>query len=150
MIAYPRTSSHGIRPYAFDPQRDSWHGVGYRLGMSPARIRSLRTRQGWTQAELAQRLGTDPVTVSRWERGTSAPRPSAIMQLARFEGTSSDVLALIDELGNEASARILRRHLLLSRAPRAVTFRVPPTQRLRDVEQQRRAQQRLKERMHVG
>lgn len=36
----------------------------------------MRREQGWSQADLADRLGTDPVTVSRWERGASRPRPS--------------------------------------------------------------------------
>jgi transcriptional regulator with XRE-family HTH domain len=30
---------------------------------------------------LAAALGTDPVTVSRWERGVARPRPSALRRL---------------------------------------------------------------------
>lgn len=119
--------------------------------MKPHQIRRLRERHGWTQAELAGRLGTDAVTVSRWERGVSNPRPSAVMHLNRLRASPDpEVFELIAALGEATSARILRRHLLLSRAPRPITFRMPPTVRLRDVEQQRRAQQELKERMHVG
>ena len=44
-------------------------------------IRALRKAKGWTQAELAAKLGTDHVTVSRWERGVSVPRPLARRQL---------------------------------------------------------------------
>jgi 8-oxo-dGTP pyrophosphatase MutT (NUDIX family) len=52
-------------------------------------IRSLRERRGWTQAELAHELGTDPVTVSRWERGVSRPRRSANIRLAEIARRSA-------------------------------------------------------------
>jgi transcriptional regulator with XRE-family HTH domain len=50
--------------------------------MKREEIRELRTRLGWTQARLARELGTDAVTVSRWERGVSKPRPSAAKRLS--------------------------------------------------------------------
>ena len=36
-------------------------------------IRQLRQEQGWTQADLAERLGASMQTVSRWERGQAKP-----------------------------------------------------------------------------
>ena len=50
--------------------------------MTGQQIRELRTARGWTQAQLARALGTDPVTVSRWERNISKPRPAGIRRLA--------------------------------------------------------------------
>ncbi len=38
-------------------------------GLSPADIRVARTRAGWKQADLAQRLGVDGSLVSYWESG---------------------------------------------------------------------------------
>jgi len=32
-------------------------------------IRKFRKSKGWNQAELAKRLGTNIMTISRWERG---------------------------------------------------------------------------------
>jgi transcriptional regulator with XRE-family HTH domain len=49
-------------------------------------IRALRKAKGWTQAELATRLGTDHVTVSRWERGVSVPRPGVQRRLRELLG----------------------------------------------------------------
>ena len=119
--------------------------------MAPERIRALRAQHRWTQAALAERLGTDAVTVSRWERGISSPRPSARLQLERLEAAPPpEVFELVAAIGPATAARILRRHILLTRPPRTVAFHVPPGERLRDVERQRRAQQRLKEHMHVG
>ncbi|MEY8841796.1 helix-turn-helix transcriptional regulator, partial [Cribrihabitans sp. XS_ASV171] len=37
-------------------------------------IRWFRRRIGWTQLDLAERLGVDQGTISRWERGVEAPR----------------------------------------------------------------------------
>lgn len=33
-------------------------------------IKALRTRLNMTQVELAALIGVDPISVSRWERGT--------------------------------------------------------------------------------
>ncbi len=52
------------------------------------RILEERRRQGWEQAELAQRLSI-PVgqqTVSRWERGASRPRRAVVVELAALFG----------------------------------------------------------------
>ena len=39
-------------------------------------IRQLREERGWTQLELAYRLGVTPVTIYNWERGRTEPRVS--------------------------------------------------------------------------
>lgn len=44
-------------------------------------VRALRSSLGWTQQRLAAELGTDHGTVSRWERGISRPRRSALQRL---------------------------------------------------------------------
>jgi transcriptional regulator with XRE-family HTH domain len=54
------------------------------IPVEPKDIAWLRNQLGWTQAELARELGTDAVTVSRWERGVSAPRPAARKRLSRL------------------------------------------------------------------
>src|SRR5579859_595636 len=38
-------------------------------------IRLERERRGWSQADLAQRVGCDPKTIGRWENGERIPRP---------------------------------------------------------------------------
>ncbi len=39
----------------------------------PEKIKLLRELKGWTQAELAQRIGLHPGTVSHWESGFQIP-----------------------------------------------------------------------------
>lgn len=43
------------------------------MSYSPDLIRQVRQSKGWTQAELAERLGTTNVTISRWEKGRVQP-----------------------------------------------------------------------------
>lgn len=49
-------------------------------------VRSARQEKGWTQAELAARLGTTRTTVSRWEHGHNRPRFRQARALARALG----------------------------------------------------------------
>jgi transcriptional regulator with XRE-family HTH domain len=40
-------------------------------------IRKFRKSKGWNQAELAKRLGTNIMTISRWESGKTPSTKSA-------------------------------------------------------------------------
>ncbi len=40
-----------------------------------SRLKIERVRRGWSQHTVAEAVGTDPTTVSRWERGISFPYP---------------------------------------------------------------------------
>lgn len=57
-------------------------------------IRSLRKREGYDQAELAEALGVSKETVCRWETGKSIPRQRYVNALAkRFALTHDDLLS---------------------------------------------------------
>lgn len=56
-------------------------------------LRRARSLKGWSQAKLAEEVGTDPTVVSRWERGVNVPSPY-------FQNRLSDVLGKTpEELG---------------------------------------------------
>lgn len=42
--------------------------------VTPEEIKSLRSRRGWSQHQLAEELGVDQATVSRTENGVAKPR----------------------------------------------------------------------------
>ena len=54
------------------------------------KLRELRERAGLTQAELAEKLQTTQMIVSRWERGGRVPTWSAIQKLADALGVSTE------------------------------------------------------------
>lgn len=56
---------------------------GSKLGvMLGANISERRKKLGWTQAELAERIGVDTETVSRFERGSNLPSIQRLEKLA--------------------------------------------------------------------
>ncbi len=60
-------------------------------------IRELRQERGWTQLELANRLGVTPSAVYNWERGKFEPTASMFRRIARAFGVSMDEIALVGE-----------------------------------------------------
>lgn len=65
---------------------------GQSPGFSPDELRRERVRVGWSQGELASRLGVSQPTVSTWENGTSEPRSQNLAALSRLldiQGTGS-------------------------------------------------------------
>jgi len=53
--------------------------------MDKEEIKALRTKMKLTQKQLADTLGVDTGTVSRWERGEKRPSQLARRQLARLQ-----------------------------------------------------------------
>ncbi len=57
-------------------------------------IRQLREERGWTQPDLAGRLGVSQGAVSLWERGVRRPYRRTRLRLAELFGVSVEALAL--------------------------------------------------------
>ena len=57
-------------------------------------IRALRQEQGWTQFELALRVGVQPQAVYLWESGRRMPQVPPLRKLGEVFGLCSDEILL--------------------------------------------------------
>lgn len=60
-------------------------------------LRNMRESQGWTQEELAEKIGTTGVTISRWESGVTFPSRYFRKRLSNLYGKSIQELGLLRE-----------------------------------------------------
>lgn len=57
------------------------------------RLRTVRRSAGLTQKQLAEQLGVESITVSRWERGATMPSLARLRRIAELtETTVSDLV----------------------------------------------------------
>ena len=66
-------------------------------------IREMRGERGWTQLELAIKLGVTPLTIHNWEYGKYEPSASRLRQIAQTFGVSMDDIELVEEQGKAAA-----------------------------------------------
>jgi transcriptional regulator with XRE-family HTH domain len=59
------------------------------------RLRRARGLKGWSQADLAEQVGTSFEVVSRWERGVTVPSPYYRERLCKVLGQSAEELGLL-------------------------------------------------------
>lgn len=72
-----------------------------KLPSSPLLLRQERERRGWSQSELAERIGTNQVSISRWEKGIVTPTPYFRQKLGELFGKSLEELGLFTSIENE-------------------------------------------------
>ena len=64
------------------------------------KIMELRKKNGWSQEELAEKVGVSRQSVSKWESAQSVPDLNKILMLSQLFGVTTDYL-LKDEIGEE-------------------------------------------------
>ena len=64
------------------------------------RLRRARSLKGWSQTELAEKIGTSFEMVSRWERGVTVPSPYNRRRLCAVLGQTSEELGLVRDARN--------------------------------------------------
>jgi ribosome-binding protein aMBF1 (putative translation factor) len=64
-------------------------------GDYPDILRRERALRGWSQGDVAAKIGSDPKTVGRWERGITFPRPYMCQQLGKLYERNMQELGLV-------------------------------------------------------
>lgn len=54
------------------------------------RLQTLRLAKNWAQAQLAEAMGVEAMTISRYERGSYAPSIEVLEQMAQVLGCSME------------------------------------------------------------
>ena len=67
------------------------------------KILNMRKARGWSQEELAERVGVTRQAVSRWETGSAKPDADKIIAICDLFGVSADYL-LRDQYSGEETA----------------------------------------------
>src|SRR5207344_3189706 len=60
------------------------------------RLKRERELRGWSQAEIAKKIGTDQKVVSRWECGISRPSPYFRKKLCDLYGKNTEELGVVE------------------------------------------------------
>ena len=64
------------------------------------RLRHARSLKGWSQAKLAEEVGTSFEMVSRWERGVTVPTLYFRAQLSAALGMTAEELGFVHDAGD--------------------------------------------------
>jgi transcriptional regulator with XRE-family HTH domain len=78
------------------PPRDDPGGHEVPSPFIAERLKTLRTEAGWSQTELAERIGSDGRQVSRYENGRITPSLEALVRIAETFNVSVDYLVVPD------------------------------------------------------
>lgn len=77
-------------------------------------IKTMRRKRGFTQEELASRLGVTPQAISKWENGNGLPDITQLVPLAQIFGVSTDsLLGVMSAAYGEAHTESVRNHIKL-------------------------------------
>ncbi len=68
-------------------------------------IRKLRQDRGWTQFELALKVGVRPQAVYLWEHGRRTPQVPQLRKLGELFGLCSDEIVLVETSAAPATDR---------------------------------------------
>lgn len=75
-----------------------------------AKLKNLRTKHGWSQGQLAQKIGADLQRISKYERGVIWPTMELTVKMAKVFDVSVDFLIRDDKTA--AVSKIKNQKLL--------------------------------------
>lgn len=69
------------------------------------RLKQARELRGWSQAKVAELIGTDATTVSRWERGLFSPTPYFREKLCVLFDKNAEELGLLESANQQPESK---------------------------------------------
>ncbi len=79
--------------------------------MFGTRLRNIRIEKGYSQKDLAEFLGVNVRTVSRWEQNNNKPNQEEMEKISKLFGIPEDEL-LVDELSDENNLEETNQNIL--------------------------------------
>jgi tetratricopeptide (TPR) repeat protein/transcriptional regulator with XRE-family HTH domain len=70
-----------------------------------SRLKQERERRGWSQSDVAKKIGTNQINISRWENANTTPGPYFRQKLGNLFGKSLQELGLFSEVENSDSVQ---------------------------------------------
>jgi tetratricopeptide (TPR) repeat protein/transcriptional regulator with XRE-family HTH domain len=92
------------------------------------RLRFERERRGWSQQDVADKVGTTPLNVGRWERGVTVPGPHFRLKLSEIFEKSPPALGLVADRPTDAKSpepASVQSTASISAEPQAPLWNVP-------------------------
>jgi transcriptional regulator with XRE-family HTH domain len=83
------------------------------------RLKQVRELRGWSQAKVAEQIGTDATTVSRWERGLFSPTPYFRERLCMLFDKNAEELGLLE--AEIRSPERVQQHVISARPSMGVS-----------------------------
>lgn len=97
-------------------------------------LKRERALRRWSQADVAERIGSDPKTVGRWERGLTFPSPYMCQRLSELYGKTMQELHLVRDYQNHPESG----ETLAEVAPTIQDFRFQQSEQAEVAQAQRR------------
>lgn len=78
-------------------------------GSFHGQLRYERQHRGWSQAYVAEKIGSDPKSVGRWERSEAFPSPYHRYKLLELFGKNAQEMGLIEASEDDRGADVTRQ-----------------------------------------
>lgn len=118
MAPYPPAQPSWLAELTLPPRGTDREGDVFDVndaGLEPARVTLARELRGWTQADLARRLGVSPAAVGQFEKGTTRPSPLTLTRLSEVLEVPPGFFSLALVETHEGFFRSLRRTSVVHR-----------------------------------
>ena len=84
----------------------------------------LRKQRGWTQLDLAKKLGTSDTVIAHWEHGRRQPRMEMVGKIADLFGVGADIIFKDLRIENTTESEYVNKFNQLAEKEKKVVINV--------------------------